>query len=264
MDLALKDKLVLVTGSGSGSGIGKATAKVFLEEGAQVIVHGLTSDEIDACVEDLSALGEVIGYAANLTNAQQALDLCAFAQSHGEIDVLVNNVGVFSVKAFEDLTDEDWMQYFDVNVLSAVRTSRVILPAMLKRGSGAIVNLASEAGVEPLPQMIHYSVTKTAMLGLSRGMAELTKGTEVRVNSVLPGPTWTEGVEAYFDGLAKQKGEPINQILQNYFKSDEPTSLIQRFVQADEVAKTIVTVAANKAANGGAYRVEGGIIRSIL
>ena len=140
------------------------------------------------------------------------------------------------------------MRYFDINVLTAVRMSRVLLPAMLKRGMGSIVNLASEAGVKPLPQMVHYSVTKTAMLGLTRGMAELTKGSGVRVNSVLPGPTWTEGVQSYFDGLAKQKCEPLDDIVESYFEKDEPTSLIQRFVQADEVARTIVTVAANPAA----------------
>ncbi|MEX3007615.1 SDR family NAD(P)-dependent oxidoreductase [Hoeflea sp. TYP-13] len=262
MDLGLKDKLVLVTGSGSG--IGKATAKVFLEEGARVVIHGLTVSEVEACVADLSAIGEVTGSAGDLTNPSDANDLCAFTQNLGAVDVLVNNVGIFSVKPFEDLTDEDWMRYFDINVLSAVRISRVILPAMLKRGTGSIVNLASEAGVKPLPQMVHYSVTKTAMLGLTRGMAELTKGTKVRVNSVLPGPTWTEGVKAYFDGLAEQKGEPLDGIVENYFKQDEPTSLIQRFVDANEVARTIVTVAANPAANGAAYRIEGGIIRSIL
>jgi len=262
MDLGLRHKLVLVTGSASG--IGKATAQLFLAEGAKVIVHGLTDEEVEACVDDLSPLGNVVGKAADLTDPEQANALCEFALKQGDIDILVNNVGVFSVKAFEDLTDADWAQYFDINVLSAVRMSRVILPAMLKRGTGSIVNLASEAGVKPLPQMIHYSVTKTAMLGLSRGMAELTKGTGVRVNSVLPGPTWTEGVEAYFDGLAEKKGEPLADIVDNYFKSDEPTSLIQRFVQADEVAKTIVTVAANEAMNGSAYKVEGGIVRSIL
>lgn len=262
MDLGLKDKLVLVTGSGSG--IGKATAKVFLEEGARVIVHGLTDPEVNACVAELSATGEVTGKAGDLTDLKDATALCEFAQSHGDVDVLVNNVGIFSVKPFEELTDEDWMRYFDINVLSAVRISRVILPAMLKQGTGSIVNLASEAGVKPLPQMVHYSVTKTAMLGLTRGMAELTKGTQVRVNSVLPGPTWTEGVKAYFDGLAAQKGEPLEEIVENYFKADEPTSLIQRFVQAEEVARTIVTVASNPAANGAAYRIEGGIIRSIL
>lgn len=262
MDLGLKDKLVLVTGSGSG--IGKATAKVYLQEGARVIVHGLTEGEVAACVEDLSPLGHVTGLAGDLTNAEDATALADFAQASGKVDILINNVGIFSVKPFQDLTDEDWMQYFDINVMSAVRMSRVFLPAMLERGSGSIINMASEAGVKPLPQMVHYSVTKTAMLGLTRGMAELTKGTGVRVNSILPGPTWTKGVEDYFDGLAAQKGEPLDAIVDNYFKSDEPTSLIQRFVQPDEVARMIVTISASTASNGAAHRIEGGIVRSIL
>ena len=202
MDLGLKDKLVLVTGSGSG--IGKATARTFLEEGARVVVHGLTAAEVDACVAELSEVGEVTGGAGDLTDPSDASALCELAQNCGPVDVLVNNVGIFSVKPFEELTDEEWMRYFDINVLTAVRMSRVLLPAMLKRGMGSIVNLASEAGVKPLPQMVHYSVTKTAMLGLTRGMAELTKGSGVRVNSVLPGPTWTEGVQSYFDGLASK------------------------------------------------------------
>ena len=262
MDLGLKDKLVLVTGSGSG--IGKATAKTYLQEGARLIVHGLTEAEVAACMEDLSPLGEVTGIAADLTKQTDATALADFARAQGEVDILVNNVGIFSVKAFEDLTDEDWMHYFNINVLSAVRMSRIFLPAMLKRGTGAIINMASEAAVKPLPQMVHYSVTKTAMLGLTRGMAELTKGTKVRVNSILPGPTWTEGVEAYFDGLADQKGEPLDAIIDNYFKSDEPTSLIQRFVQPDEVARMIVTISASTASNGAAHRIEGGIVRNIL
>ena len=262
MDLGLKDKLVLITGSGSG--IGKQTARVYLEEGARVIVHGLTEDEVSSCIRDLSQFGDVTGQAGNLTEPDDANSLCAFAQHLGSVDVLVNNVGVFSVKPFEELTDDDWMRYFDINVLSAVRMSRVFLPAMLKRNSGSIINMASEAGVKPLPQMVHYSVTKTAMLGLTRGMAELTKGTGVRVNSILPGPTWTEGVEAYFDGLAEQKGEALETIVDNYFQSDEPTSLIQRFVQPDEVARMIVTISASTASNGAAHRIEGGIVRSIL
>ncbi|MDB4092112.1 SDR family oxidoreductase [bacterium] len=262
MDLGLKDKLVLVTGSGSG--IGKATAKTYLQEGARLIVHGLTEEEVAACVDDLSPLGEVTGIAADLTKQTDATALADFARAQGEVDILVNNVGIFSVKPFEDLTDEDWMHYFNINVLSAVRMSRIFLPAMLKRGTGAIINMASEAAVKPLPQMVHYSVTKTAMLGLTRGMAELTKGTKVRVNSILPGPTWTEGVEAYFDGLADQKGEPLDAIIDKYFKSDEPTSLIQRFVQPDEVARMIVTISASTASNGAAHRIEGGIVRNIL
>lgn len=262
MDLALANKRVLITGSGSG--IGKATAKVFLQEGAQVVVHGLTETEVEACIKDLSPLGDVIGRAGDLTRSDDCAALSTFALEGGNIDVLVNNVGIFSVKAFAELTDEDWMHFFNVNVLSAVRMSRHILPKMLESGAGAIVNIASEAGVKPLPQMIHYSVTKTAILGLTRGMAELTKGSEVCINSVLPGPTWTEGVQAYFDGLAEQKGESIDEIVNNYFQIDEPTSLIQRFVKPVEVARTIATVAANKAANGAAYRVEGGVVRSIL
>lgn len=262
MDLGLKDKLVLVTGSGSG--IGKATAQAYLEEGARLIVHGLTDEEVSACVDDLSQLGSVEGIAADLTNSGDATKLAEFAQARGNIDVLVNNVGIFSVKPFEDLTDDDWMHYFNINVMSAVRMSRIFLPAMLKRGEGSIINMASEAAVKPLPQMVHYSVTKTAMLGLTRGMAELTKGTKVRVNSILPGPTWTEGVEAYFDGLAEQKGEPLDVIVDNYFKTDEPTSLIQRFVQPDEVARMIVTISASTASNGAAHRIEGGIVRNIL
>lgn len=262
MDLGLKDKLVLVTGSGSG--IGKATARVYLEEGARVVVHGLTDAEVAACVSDLSPLGDVTGKAGDLTDPAEADALASFAQDQGEVDVLVNNVGIFSVKPFAELTDADWMRFFDINVMSAVRMSRVFLPAMLKRGQGSIINMASEAGVKPLPQMVHYSVTKTAMLGLTRGMAELTKGTSVRVNSILPGPTWTEGVEAYFDGLAEQKGEPVDDIVGGYFKSDEPTSLIQRFVQPDEVARMIVTISASTASNGAAHRIEGGIVRSIL
>ena len=262
MDLGLKDKLVLVTGSGSG--IGKATAEAYLSEGARVIVHGLLDDEVAACVEDLSLKGDVVGKAGDLTKLEDADTLCAFAQGQGDVDILVNNVGIFSVKPFAELTDEDWMTYFNINIMSAVRMSRVFLPKMIERNTGSIINMASEAGVKPLPQMVHYSVTKTAMLGLTRGMAELTKGTGVRVNSILPGPTWTEGVEAYFDGLAEQKGEPLADIVDNYFKSDEPTSLIQRFVQPYEVARMIVTVSASAASNGAAHRIEGGIVRSIL
>ena len=187
MDLGLRDKLVLITGSGSG--IGKATAKIYLQEGARLIVHGLTSAEVSSCVAELSTLGPVNGIAADLTNSDNAARLADFAREQGEVDVLVNNVGIFSVKPFEDLTDDDWMHYFNINVMSAVRMSRIFLPAMLKRGGGSIINMASEAAVKPLPQMVHYSVTKTAILALTRGMAELTKGTKVRVNSILPGPT---------------------------------------------------------------------------
>lgn len=262
MELHLTGKRVLVTGSAAG--IGLATAACFLAEGAEVIVNGLTDAEVSAAISKLAPLGRVSGLAANLGTAKGADALLAFATKGGDVDVLVNNVGIFSVKPFADVTDDDWLHHFNINVMSAVRAARVILPAMLARGTGAIVNLASEAGVKPLPQMVHYSVTKTAMIGLTRGLAELTKGTQVTVNAILPGPTWTEGVQAYFDGLAAEQGKPVDSIIDSYFSKDEPTSLIQRFVKPDEVARMIAFVAASPASNGAAYRIEGGIIRSIL
>jgi NAD(P)-dependent dehydrogenase (short-subunit alcohol dehydrogenase family) len=262
MDLKLTGKLAVVTGSASG--IGKATARAYLEEGARVVVNGLTQHEVDACIDDLGSLGEVYGFVADLAKTEEAEALVEFALGYGPIDILVNNVGIFSVKLFEEVTDDEWVNYFNINVLSAVRMARCVLPRMLARGEGAIVNLSSEAAVKPLPQMVHYSVTKTAILGLTRGLAELTKGTEVRVNSILPGPTWTEGVQAYFRGLSDKKGEPLESSIENYFKSDEPSSLIQRFIKPEEVAKMIIFISSSMAANGAGYRIEGGIIRSII
>ncbi|MCX5494461.1 SDR family NAD(P)-dependent oxidoreductase [Kaistia dalseonensis] len=262
MDLNLQGKRVVVTGSATG--IGRATAEVFLREGAEVVINGLTETEVAAAIASLSPHGAVSGLAADIATAEGANALLDFAKRDGAVDVLVNNVGIFSVKPFEEITDADWLHYFNVNVLTAVRMTRAILPAMLERGTGAVVNLASEAGVKPLPQMVHYSVTKTAMIGLTRGLAELTKGTAVTVNAVLPGPTWTDGVEAYFRGLAAAKSLPMDGVIESYFRQDEPTSLIQRFVKPDEVARMIAFVASSPASNGAAYRIEGGIIRSIL
>jgi NAD(P)-dependent dehydrogenase (short-subunit alcohol dehydrogenase family) len=259
VELDLAGKRVLVTGSASG--IGRATAECFLREGAEVILNGLTEQEVSTALTALASLGKVEGLAADLGTAEGADALINFA---GHVDVLVNNVGIFSVKPFAEISDIEWMRFLNINLMSAVRMARGILPAMLARGTGAVVNLASEAGVKPLPQMVHYSVTKTAMIGLTRGLAELTKGTQVTVNTVLPGPTWTEGVEAYFDGLALEKGRPVDAIIDSYFREDEPTSLIQRFVKPDEVARMIAFVAASPASNGASYRIEGGIIRSIL
>ncbi len=262
MDLKLQGKRVLVTGSATG--IGRATAEVFLRERAEVVVNGLTETEVAAALATLAPHGAVSGLAADIATVEGAEALLAFAGAKGPVDILVNNVGIFSVKAFADITDADWLHFFNVNVLTAVRMTRALLPAMLARGTGAVVNLASEAGVKPLPQMVHYSVTKTAMIGLTRGLAELTKGTAVTVNAVLPGPTWTDGVEAYFRGLAAAKSLPMDSIIDGYFREDEPTSLIQRFVKPEEVARMIAFVAASSASNGAAYRIEGGIIRSIL
>lgn len=181
----------------------------------------------------------------------------------GEVDILVNNAGIFSVEDFFKLSDEEWHRYYQTNVMSLVRLCRGLMPGMLERDRGCVINVSSEAAVKPLPQMIHYSMTKTAMLSISRGLAELTKGTAVRVNSLLPGPTWTGGVEAYFKGLAEQESRPLEEILSGYFQEHEPTSLIQRFAQVDEIAGAAVFLATNGAVNGSSLRVEGGIIRSL-
>ena len=176
---------------------------------------------------------------------------------------MINNAGIFSVEDFFEIDDDEWLRYFQVNVLSAVRLCRALMPAMLERGWGRVINVASEAGIKPLPQMIHYSMTKTSLIGLSRGLAELTKGTPVTVNSLLPGPTWTGGVESYFEGLAKDENRPMDEIISNYFREHEPNSLIQRFVTAEEVADGAVFLAGNAAVNGSALRVEGGLIRAL-
>lgn len=263
MQLQLEQKLVLITGSTSG--IGKAAAKSFLAEGAAVIVNGRKKDTVERTVEELSAYGTVHGIAADLSLQEEADELIEQVSRIGEVDILVNNLGFFEVKDFAEVTDEEWSRYFEVNVMSAVRLCRRYLPQMLERNSGRILNISSEAGVKPLAQMIPYSMTKTALISLSRGMAEMTKGTKVTVNSVLPGPTWTEGVASYMEGAAKAAGEDTDTFVKDYFKVNEPTSLIQRYATPEEVANTIVFLASETASaiNGTAQRVEGGIIRSI-
>jgi NAD(P)-dependent dehydrogenase (short-subunit alcohol dehydrogenase family) len=179
------------------------------------------------------------------------------------VGILVNNAGIFGAEDFFQISDEEWLRYFQVNIMSSVRLCRALMPSMLANNWGRIINVASEAAIKPLPQMIHYSMTKTALVSLARGMAELTKGSEVTVNSVLPGPTWTSGVETYFEGLAVEEGKPAQELIDNYFAEHEPTSLIQRFVSVEEVAHATAFLAMNGAINGSAQRVEGGIVRSI-
>ncbi|RYL97007.1 SDR family oxidoreductase [Sporolactobacillus sp. THM7-7] len=263
MDLGLKNKKVLVTGSTAG--IGKAAARCFLEEGATVIINGRSEENVQAVLKELSEVGDVHGFAADLSKTEESQALIQKVDDIGSLDVLVNNLGFFEVKSFEEVTDEEWLTYLQVNVLSTVRLCRRYLPEMLNRNSGRIINLASEAGIKPLPQMIPYSVTKTALISLSRGLAERTKGTNVTVNSVLPGPTWTEGVAQYMEGAAQAEGQNLEPFINNYFKVNEPTSLIQRYATPEEVASVIVFLASKRASaiNGTAQRVEGGIIRSI-
>jgi len=271
MQLGLEDKLVLV--KGSTNGIGESIAKAFATAGAKVIINGRSKENVDKVVEAMKKDDrKVFGVCGDVSTAEGTASVTEQISKIGELDVLVCNVGIFETKAFEDIADEDWLQYFNVNVMSTVRLSRFYLPKMLKRSKvdekwfGRIIFIASEAGIKPIPNMVHYSMTKSAIIGLARGLAETTKGTSVTVNSILAGPTWTEGVEKYFEGLAKVEKVPLKTMVNDYFtKYDGSASLIQRFLKPEEVANTVLFVgsAAASAVNGAAQRAEGGLIRSL-
>lgn len=254
----IKNSLTFV--SGSSQGIGLAIARAFIEDGANVILHGRSEEKSRQVAEKVGGHAAVWG---DLSTAEGAENVLALLEQIGNVDILINNAGIFGVEDFFEMADQEWHRYYQTNVMSQVRMCRALMPGMLERDRGCVVNISSEAAIKPLPQMIHYSMTKTANLSISRGLAELTKGTSVRVNSLLPGPTWTGGVEEYFKGLARQEGRPLEEVLSSYFQEHEPTSLIQRFAQVEEVADAALFLAKNGAVNGSALRVEGGIIRSL-
>ena len=254
----MTNKIALITGSTKG--IGRAIAEAFIKAGVQVIVHGRKIAEVEKVRQEISGAYAV---AADLGSAEGCQSLIQQVTDIGSVDILINNTGIFGVKDFFESTDDEWENYYQVNVMSAVRLCRHFMKTMMDNNAGSVINIASEAGFKPLPQMIHYSVSKTALISLSRGLAELTKGTNVTVNSLLPGPTWTDGVEKYFQGLAKEEGKPMDDVIKSYFDDHEPTSLIKRFVDVKEVADAALFLASNKAVNGSSLRVEGGIIRTL-
>ena len=263
MDLQLTDKRALVTGSTAG--IGLAIATELAREGAAVIINGRTdarvAQAVDAIIKSTGSK-TVTGIAADLGTETGAEKL--FAQLP-EVDILVNNLGIFAAKAFQDIPDDDWRKFFEVNVLSGVRMSRRYLPGMLKRNWGRILFISSESAVNIPAEMIHYGMTKTAQLSVSRGLAEMTTGTGVTVNSILPGPTMSEGVTEYVSGLAEQQKKSPADVESDFFKTMRPTSLLQRFASPEEVAHLVAFVCSplSSATNGAALRVEGGLLRSI-
>jgi NAD(P)-dependent dehydrogenase (short-subunit alcohol dehydrogenase family) len=181
------------------------------------------------------------------------------------VDILINNAGIFEPKGFFDIPDADWTRFYEVNVMSGVRLSRAYMPGMLKRNWGRIIFISSESALNIPKEMIHYGMTKTAQLGVSRGLAEMTRGTAVTVNSVLPGPTMSEGVETFVKDLAKHNSQSVEEASSLFFKQVRPTSLLQRFASVEEIANMVVYVASKEAAvtNGAALRVEGGIIQTV-
>jgi len=262
MDLQLVDKLALV--SGSTAGIGFAIASALAREGARVIVNGRSDERVESAMErirvdnpkaQLESLAADLGGAAG---AEEAL------RRYPEVDVLVNNLGIFEPKPFAEISDADWLRFFEVNVMSGVRLSRAYLPRMKERNWGRIVFISSESGLQIPAEMIHYGVTKTAQIAVARGIAETCAGTGVTCNAVLPGPTASEGVNDFVGSLAQQAGQTREQVEKEFFEKARPTSLLKRFATPDEVAAMVVFICSplSSATNGAALRVDGGVVRS--
>jgi NAD(P)-dependent dehydrogenase (short-subunit alcohol dehydrogenase family) len=264
MDLQLNGKLALVTGSTAG--IGFAIAKALAAEGATVIVNGRTQARVDAAISKLrdeKVRGELKGLAADL-GTRQGCDEAI--RSFPDVDILVNNLGIFEIKPFEEIPDEDWKRFFEVNVLSGVRLSRHYLPRMKQRKWGRIVFISSESAVQIPTEMIHYGMTKTAQLAIARGLAETTTGTGVTVNSVLAGPTASEGVTRFIDQFAAAQHTTPAEIAKRFISQARPTSLLGRMATPDEAAALVAFVCSpvSIATNGAALRADGGVVRAIV
>ncbi len=262
MDLQLDGKKALV--SGSSQGIGFAAAKVLAREGAGVVVNARTRERVDQAVSRIKADypdSDVSGVAADLGTATGIDELSAEVP---EVDILVNNLGIFEPKAFADIPDEEWYRFIDINIMSAIRLCRYYHPKMMAKKWGRIIFSSSESAVNIPPEMMQYGMTKTALLALSRGLAEASKGTEVTVNSVLPGPTATEGVSDFFKTLADEQGISYDEMVEEFFKTGRPNSILNRLIDPEEVANTIAFLCSPlaQATNGAAVRVDGGLIRS--
>jgi NAD(P)-dependent dehydrogenase (short-subunit alcohol dehydrogenase family) len=257
MNLQLEGKTALVTGSTGG--IGLAIAAALAKEGAITIVNGRTQERVDRAMK---SSGAALGIAADLGTEA---GVRAATGRFPEVDILVNNLGIFEVKPFEQIPDDDWRRFFEVNVLSGVRMSRHYIGAMKRKNWGRIVFISSESALQIPAEMIHYGMTKTAQLAIARGLAETTAGTGVTVNSVLPGPTASEGAEEFVGNLARQTGADRQTIEREFFQKARPTSLLQRFATTDEVGAVVAFVCSPLASaiNGTALRADGGVVRSI-
>ena len=263
MDLQLKDKTALVTGSTAG--IGFAIALRVAREGAEVIINGRTEERVREAVGRIDKQldkANVRGIAADLGTAKGCDHLI---RDLSRVDILVNNVGIFEPKSFEQISDADWEKFFEVNVMSGVRLSRAYFPGMKERKWGRVVFISSESALQIPAEMIHYGMTKTAQLAIARGMAETCTGTEVTVNSVLPGPTGSEGVKGFVDELAEQTSKTPHEVEKEFFQSARPTSILKRFIQPAEIASVVAFICSPLASaiNGASIRADGGVVRSI-
>jgi NAD(P)-dependent dehydrogenase (short-subunit alcohol dehydrogenase family) len=264
MDLQLDGRLALV--SGSTAGIGYSIVEALANEGAHVIVNGRTASRVEQALQKLhkaGVRGRVEGFAADLGTSHGVNQITA---KFPDVEILVNNLGIFEPKPFEQISDADWLRFFEVNVLSGVRLSRFYLPRMIERGWGRIVFMSSESALQIPKEMIHYGMTKTAQLAIARGLAETTAGTNVTVNSVLPGPTESEGVAQFVEQMAAARNVTRAEVEKEFFRSVRPSSLIQRFASTKEVAAMVAFVCSplSSATNGAALRVDGGVVQAIV
>jgi NAD(P)-dependent dehydrogenase (short-subunit alcohol dehydrogenase family) len=264
MDLGLTNKVALVTGSTLG--IGRAIAEVLLAEGARVIINGRNDTTVREAVAQLSQAGEAHGVAADLSTAGGVHKLLNAIRHLGAVDILVNNVGYFEVKKFADISDADWLDMFQLNVMSGVRLARALFPGMLERDWGRVVFIGSDQSAKPNIDMMHYAMTKTAQVSIARSLAELTRGTRVTVNSVLVAPTWSEGVEAFLGRAATTQGKSVAELRADYFSTTGASSLLQRWARPEEIAAQVVFLCSERASaiNGAAQRADGGIVRSLF
>jgi NAD(P)-dependent dehydrogenase (short-subunit alcohol dehydrogenase family) len=264
MDLKLTDKKALITGSTAG--IGFATARLMLQEGAEVVINGRSGERVDKAVAQLKELvpgAKVSGIAADFSKVNE---IDALLAQLPEVDILINNVSIFEPKPFMEIPDEDWFRFYEINVMSGVRLSRHYVKPMLAKNWGRIIFISSESAINIPEEMVHYGMTKTAQLSVSRGLAEYTKGTNVTVNAVLPGPTMSEGVGGFMQDLAAAQETSVQEIEKNFFKDARPSSLLQRFTAVDEIANMIVYVSSplSSATNGAALRADGGVLKTIF
>ncbi|KTD01388.1 SDR family oxidoreductase [Fluoribacter gormanii] len=263
MDLKLKGKTALVTGSTAG--IGFAIAQILAQEGATVVINGRTKDRVNEAMQQIKVHNPEAILIAAPADLSQKSETEALIKQIPTVEILVNNAGIYNTKPFVDISDEEWLHMFEVNVMSGVRLSRHYITPMLKQNWGRIIFISSESAVQIPKEMVHYGMSKTAQLAIARGMAETTKGTNVTVNSVLPGPTSSEGISQFVSDLGKQQNKSTKQIEKDIFDDLRPTSLIKRFSTPEEIANMVVFLCSplSSATNGASIRVDGGIIRTI-
>lgn len=264
MDLQLKGKAAIVTGATAG--IGLAIARTLAREGVAVTITGRSRAKLDDAATEIASAAPGSRVTAIVADQSSPQGVAALIEAQPDTDILVNNLGFYEAKPFAEITDDDWLRMIDVNVMSGVRLSRHYFPRMLSRNWGRVIFMSSEVGAFTPPDMVHYGVSKSAQLAVSRGMAELTRGTGVTVNSVLPSATRSEGIVDYLRQTAPRPGMSDAEVEANFFATHRPSSLIARMIEPDEIASMVALLASplGAASNGAAVRVEGGTFRSIL